>query len=204
MAQSDISLASQALLRLGAEAITAFDDGTAEADIAAALYPAIRDQMLCAYPWRFATYRRRLARLDADSPGDGAGESEYAAVFQLPAACLRALSLTPPWAPADDADVLAGGGLSYRIRGDRVHCNADAVVMTFIARVDAPAFPAYFAKALVDRLSAEFCLPVMENTARAELLHKLADTSFQIARTADAQSATPMSLNDYTLVRARF
>ncbi len=54
MALSSIALCSRALLKLGADTIISFDEGTAEAEIAANLYPTIRDSQLSACPWTFA------------------------------------------------------------------------------------------------------------------------------------------------------
>jgi len=43
MALSSIAICSRALLKLGADTIASFDESTAEAEVAANLYPSIRD-----------------------------------------------------------------------------------------------------------------------------------------------------------------
>ena len=63
MALSSIELCSSALVKLGANGISSFEDGTAESRVASSLYPLIRDALLCAHPWSFATAQARLARL---------------------------------------------------------------------------------------------------------------------------------------------
>ena len=63
MAYTDISICSNALLKIGAESITSFLDGTAEAEVAANLYPMIRDGLLASYPWSFAVGQKSLPRL---------------------------------------------------------------------------------------------------------------------------------------------
>lgn len=55
MALNDIGLCARALVRLGAVPITSFNDETAESEIANALYAPIRDALLSAYPWTFAS-----------------------------------------------------------------------------------------------------------------------------------------------------
>lgn len=55
MALSSIALCSRALLKLGASTIASFDEGTAEAEVSANLYPPVRDALLSAHPWNFAT-----------------------------------------------------------------------------------------------------------------------------------------------------
>ena len=54
MNYSSISLCSKALLKIGASSITSFEEGTAEGEVAANLYPYIRDGLLSSYPWSFA------------------------------------------------------------------------------------------------------------------------------------------------------
>lgn len=194
MAVSDIALCGNALIRLGAEPITGFEDGSAEADIANALFPAVRDGLLSAYPWSFATGQRALAQLS------GAPVADFAYAYQLPAGFLRALSLGHG---AAGQVVPAGRGAEYRIHERRIHTNAERPVLTYVFRPDESAFPPYFDKALIDKLSAEFCLPITENTARSELLHKLAERSFQQAKTADAQGQSPGRIEDFGLIDAR-
>ena len=65
MALSSIALCSRAFLKIGGETIASFDEGTAEAEIAANLYPTTRDALLSAHPWNFAVGQVYLARLTA-------------------------------------------------------------------------------------------------------------------------------------------
>ncbi|MBI4968514.1 MAG: hypothetical protein HZC25_10395 [Rhodospirillales bacterium] len=188
MALTSIALCSRALLKIGAGTIASFDEGTAEAEVAANLYPAIRDALLSSHPWNFASGQIALARLSADPVAD------YAYAFQLPSNFLRALS----------AGVTGRGrGLDYRIAENRLHSDADQVVLTYIFRPDERDFPPFFDQALIARLAAEFCIPLTESTSRAELLHKLAEEEFRRAKLIDGQQDTPMSLDSFPLVEVR-
>jgi hypothetical protein len=64
-------------------------------------------------------------------------------------------------------------------------------------------FPAFFVSALVARLAAEFCLPLTENSNRAERLARLADDELRLARLVDSQQSTPGKVEDFTLIEAR-
>ena len=64
-------------------------------------------------------------------------------------------------------------------------------------------FPPYFNAALVARLAAEFCLPLTENSSRAERLSRLADAELKVAKLVDSQQDTPPRVEDFTLIRAR-
>ncbi|MGZ9109343.1 MAG: hypothetical protein ACXW4B_11055 [Micavibrio sp.] len=188
MALSDVALCSRALIRLGAAPITSFDDGTAESEIAGALFGPVRDSLLSAYGWSFATGQVALNRLQ-DTP-----VADYQNVFQLPADFLRAMSAG------------AGGrgrGLNYRITRNVLHSNADDVTLTYIFRPQEEEFPPYFDAVLIAKLSAEFCIPVTENTSRAETLFRLADSEFQRARQIDAQQDSPAQIEDFSLIKAR-
>jgi hypothetical protein len=188
MALSQIALCSRALLKLGGTTITSFDEGTAEAEIAANLYPSARDALLSAHPWSFATAQQRLPVLAAEPIAD------FSKAFQLPANFLRALSA---------GGEVRGHGLEYRIAERRLHANTDGVVLTYIFRPAEIDFPPFFDQALIFRLAAEFCIPLTESTSRSETLYRLADQEFQRAKTIDAQQETPGRIEDFSLVEVR-
>jgi hypothetical protein len=188
MALTALILCSRALLKLGAQAIASFDEGTAEAEVAANLYPSVRDALLSSHPWSFATGQISLPRLAAVPAAD------FRHAFQLPPALLRVLSAGGPG---------RGEGLLYRIQENRLHTDAPQVTLTYIFRPEESAFPPYFAAALIARLAAEFCLPLTENAARADVLHRLAEAEIRHARSIDSQQSTPRGLREFPLLSAR-
>ncbi|WP_270938016.1 hypothetical protein [Falsiroseomonas oryzae] len=188
MSLTALALCSRALLRLGAQPIASLTEGTAEAEVAANLYPGVRDAILSAHPWTFATGQSDLARLVAVPHAD------FAHAFQLPPGFLRALS--------------AGGGgrgrgIAYRIHEGRLHADAEQVTLTYIFRPEESAFPPFFAQALVARLAAEFCLPLTESASRSEVLFRLAEQELRQARLIDSQQDTPRGIEDFPLVTVR-
>lgn len=188
MALNDIALCSRALIRIGAAPITTFSDGTAESEIAGALYDPARDALLSSYGWSFATAQSALARLETPPVAD------YDYAYQLPNDFLRSLS-----AGASKR----GRGLNYRIHKNQLHTNASTVILTYVYRPDETQFPPYFDQALIARLAAEFTIPVTENTSRADAMFRLADNEFERARQIDAQQDTPGKIEDFTLVDVR-
>lgn len=188
MALNDVALCSRALIRIGAAPITSFDDGTAESEIAGALFAPVRDALLSAYGWSFASGQIALVQLETPPIAD------YAHAFQLPNDFLRALS----------AGISGRGrGMNYRIARGALHTDSDSVILTYIFRPEEEEFPPYFDQALITRLAAEFCIPVTENTSRAEALYALADREFQRARQIDAQQDTPGRIESFSLIDAR-
>lgn len=188
MALSALALCSRALIKIGAATIASFDEGTAEAEVAANLYPSVRDALLSAYPWSFATAQASLPRLAA------APMADYAHAFQLPPDFLRALSAGRGG---------QGRGVPYRIAENRLHADPTEIVLTYIFRPPEQSFPPFFDGALIARLAAEFVIPLTENTARAELMFKLAEAEFRAARLTDSQQDTPLAVQDFSLIGAR-
>lgn len=188
MTYTDISICSNALLKIGAESITSYQDGTAEAEVAANLYPMIRDGLLSSYPWSFAVGQKKLPRL-AEPP-----LADFTYAYLLPNDFLRAIS--------------AGGGrfgrgVEYRLFENRLHTNASEINLTYIFRPHESMFPAFFCETLIAKLASEFCLPLTESTSRAELLRKVATDLESKAHLIDSQQATPQKFEDFTLVEAR-
>lgn len=188
MPLTDIALCSRALIRIGAAPISSFEEGSAESEVAGALYGPVRDGLLSAYPWSFATGQVALPRL-AESPA-----ADYAYGFTLPDDFLRAISA---------GNGGRGRGLRYRIARGVLQANAEDVMLTYIFRPNESGFPPFFDAALMARLAAELCIPVTENTSRAEALYRLADLEYQRARQIDAQQDSPGRLESFSLIDAR-
>ena len=188
MALSALVLCSRALLKIGAQPVASFEEGTAEAEVAANLYPSVRDAMLSSHPWSFALGQMDLPRLAA------APHADYAYAYQLPADFLRVLSAGSGG---------SGRGLLYRLHEQRLHANAPQVTLTYVFRPQESEFPPFFASALVTRLAVEFCIPLTESTSRAEMLHRLAEAEFRNARRTDSQQDTAKAVEDFPLIMAR-
>ncbi len=188
MSLTDVEICSVALVKIGANEITSFDDETFEADVARRLYEVTLRGLIASHPWYFSMAEAELAPM-AESPIAG-----FSMVFALPADVLRIVS--------------AGGssrarGLDYRLVGGRLHASSSRVVLRYQRRPDTAGFPPYFVQALIARLAAEFCLPITEGTSRADALYKLAAGEHKVARLIDSQQAVPRAVEDFTLIAAR-
>ncbi|HEY1097044.1 MAG TPA: hypothetical protein VGF14_07370 [Alphaproteobacteria bacterium] len=188
MALSDVAICSRALLKIGAHPIQSFYDDRIEAEIALALYQPTRDALLSAYPWRFATTQITLPRL-LDAP-----QADFSYAFQLPNDFLRILSA----GSNGQSD-----GLVYRIVRNTLQTDSEAVMLNYIFRPDEAEAPPFFEQVLIAQLAAEFCLPLTENSSRADTLYKIANQSFDRAKKIDAYQDTPKALIDFNLIDAR-
>lgn len=188
MALNDVGLCSRALIRLGAAPITSFADGTAESEIAGALFGPARDALLSSYPWTFASGQVALTPL-VDAP-----IADYQNAYQLPNDYLRTISAGTGG---------RGRGLNFRIARGALHTNSEDVILSYIFRPEEEEFPPYYDMALIARLAAEFCIPVTENTSRADALFRLADLEFARARQIDAQQDSPGKIENFSLIDVR-
>lgn len=188
MPLNNITLCSRALIRIGAVPITSLSDGTAESEVAATLYQSVRDALLSAYGWSFATAKTSLTQLTS------APSADFSHAFALPNDFLRALSA---------GQGRAARGATFRIIGPELHTNVSAVTLSYIAAVDEADFPPYFAQALTARLAAEFCIPITENTSRTEALYRLAEREYENARQIDAQQHSPSAIESFPLTDVR-
>lgn len=186
---SKIGLCSRALLKIGANTISSFDDGSAEAEVANNLYAGVCDNLLSSYPWSFATAQMRLPRL-ASSP-----VADFTYAYQLPSDFLRALSVGTGG---------SGRGVSYRIQEKRLHTDMEGIVLTYIFRPQPSEFPPYFSQALITHLAAEFCLPLTESATRSEAFLRIGEKEIQKARNIDAQQQTPQTISLDGLVGVRY
>ncbi len=185
---TDVSICSKALVKIGIPPITSFDEPRVEAEVAGELYPTVRDALLVAYPWSFTVAQAELVRDPAGDPVD------FAYAYFLPSDMLRSISAGSGG---------RGRGLLFRIRGSRLVTDAATVTLTYQRRVDESEFPSFFVSALIARLAAEFAIPLTEATARSETLQRLAAAELRLARLIDSQQATPLKVEDFTLIRAR-
>lgn len=189
MALSPIDLCSRALIKLGANSISTFEEGTAEAEVAASLYAPVRDAVLSMHPWNFAIEKESLVPLAVPPLAD------YDTAFALPSACLRVLSVGAEG---------KGSGLEYRIIGKEIHTNASKIVVTFVGRPNEIVFPPYFDMLLISWLAAEFCIPLTDSTSRWEGLRRIAEAELRRAKLIDAQEDTPSRLEDFSLIESRY
>jgi len=65
MATTEVTISNSALIKLGAETITTFEDDNKRARLCKNQYPLMRDKLLRSHPWNFNTKRVELGLLAA-------------------------------------------------------------------------------------------------------------------------------------------
>lgn len=190
MAASDLAIANQALIRLGERPIGSFTEGTMAAQVLNAIYWTVRDSMLASYYWNFARAEFRLAR-SAAAP---LRQFDYA--YALPADFLRAER-------ADTPDDKGGYRITYKITGQQLYTDAEAVILTYTRRTLPTEHAAYFDTALILTLATAAALPITEDEARRNSLAEEAEFARRQARLADSQQDTAEGFENFPILDAR-
>lgn len=180
---SDIDIASNALIRIGAAPISSFTEGGASGQAAANLYEPTVRALLTEHRWRFASGKRTLAQLVA------APLNEYQYAYQLPADLLLIYRVYP--------------STDYKIYEGKLYTNASRVEIDYLFQPVESQFPAYFQLAVEYKLASEFALIVTSNRSLAETYEFKAQEQMKKARFADSQGQPQNSVEsiDYLSVR---
>jgi hypothetical protein len=196
-----ITICSDALIMLGAKAITSFNDGTDESSVCDRLYPDIRDSTLVMYPWTFNTKKIQLAQL-LTPPG-----SVWKYAYQLPGD-----KLANPRAVYDTAAVGASPNKDWEIQGDQLLTNLPAVFINYQYSAGEFAWPQYFVQLMKYMMSWHLALPITEQSDRAQYWQGVAVGApaengrggyMRQAMNIDGQHNPVRVIEDYSLVAVR-
>ena len=180
VANSDIDIASRALILIGAEPITSFTASSTEATVANAVYEDVVRTTLCSSRWRFATNQAQLNLLTNTPSG------RYDRAHQLPADMLMLHAVT-----VSDAII------EYNVYGDKVFSNSstnDILIADYTFRALEADFPSYFTTALQFSLASSFALAIARDEQLANILETKGGQLLQQAKTLDSQQQTTRKL----------
>lgn len=188
-ANSAIDICARALILIGADPITSFDDGNNEALVASNVYEDIARASLTSSRWRFSTDQAILNRL-SDAP-----TGRYDAAYQLPDGWLMTHAVTVNDTP-----------IEYQTYGNKIFANEDAnsvVVLDYTYRAEEVDFPSYFTIALELELARVFAFSLARDAQLANLMAQQAQTAMMKARTIDSQQQTTRKLNTSRFIAQR-
>ena len=192
MADTKVDICARALIMIGAQPISSFDDGSTEALVASNIYENITQSILCRHRWRFATEQQQLSLL-ASAP---TGRYEYA--YQLP---------TSPDLLQLNTITVADVPIEYSRYGDKVFVNGydsqSALIADYIFRQDESEFPAYFKDALELKLASRFAGSVARDAAMIKQFSDEAERQMLIAKNTDSQEVTNKKLSTKRFITNR-
>lgn len=187
---SSLQICQQALVLIGAQPLTSFDDGTTESIACSNLYENTARDELGQYRWRFASNQVQLSRL-VDVPS-----AKWEAAYQLPPECLSISTVYVNDIPID-----------FDRYEDNVFCNAeveDVVILEGTFRVDEQFWPPYFVQMMVYRIASQLAHSIAAQVDTSDLLDQRAMRHARMARNRDAQGRTAPKIDTSRLINTRF
>ena len=154
---SALSICSDALLMLGANAISSFNEGTDAANISDRLYPDLKNQALLVYPWSFSFKKVKLSRLITTPT------TEYKYEYQLPGD-----RLGPPRAIFTSASPGQRPSKEYRIFQDKLLTDYEEVWIDYQYAVQEFEMPVYFVQLLKYMMAWHLSYPVTDQDSKAQ------------------------------------
>jgi hypothetical protein len=191
MAIDKVSLANQALLEVGAGAITSLSEDSEQAFIVSMLFDQLLDEELQRDDWAFATTRAELPAL-TEEPAFG-----WLYQHQMPANpyCLRLLSI--------DSDLYEDEP-DHVVEGRKILCDSTPLRIRYIYRVeDMNELSAGFRRAFVFRLAAALAIPIRGSGDLRDRMQAQYERYVAVAASKDAQQSTPPDIDDGSWIDAR-
>jgi hypothetical protein len=190
-----VSISSNAMLRLGADPISSFDEADLEgsnierARLAANLWPTVRKEVLRAHPWNCAIARVLL------SPDEVAPAFGYTNRFLLPSDWLRTLQV------GETPESL----LEFQPEGRYLLANESALPLVYVFDNDNPGtYDALLVGVMEAAMAASLAYPVTKSAAAVERFAAEYEAKAKKARATDGQDAPPETLGDSRLYAGRF
>lgn len=183
-----VSICSNALLMLGDAPINSLEEGTVRANMAANLWPDLRDFVLRSHPWNCAT-RRVILSPETTAPAFG-----FLYSFLLPSDWLRVLELGEE-----------GERPRYRIEGRKLLADDSVCKLRYVWRNDNPAtWDALLVHAMTLVMKAAFAYPITQAGSIEQLAQQVLDPILRRARAVDGQEDDVEYLDDSPLYAAGF
>ena len=179
-ANSPIDICAKALILIGAEPITSFDDGTTEALVSVNMYEDVARASLVNARWRFATNQAVINRL-ADSP-----TGRYTNAYQQAVDTLMVHAVTVNDLP-----------IEYQIYGDKIYADTsvnDILIADYTYRANEQTWPSYFTIAVEYALATLFATSIARDSGLASLMRQSSAEAMAKARSLDAQQQTTRKL----------
>tara|TARA_R100001443_G_scaffold94881_1_gene101402 strand:+ start:58 stop:672 length:615 start_codon:yes stop_codon:yes gene_type:complete len=139
---TDVSICSIALLKLGATSITSFTDGTAPASVCQVIYPKVKASSLSMYPWSFTLTKVQLSRLTSTP------NSTWQYEYTLPTSMITGV----PRKVMASSSVGSPMIKDYEIQGAKLLTDQTTIFIDYQADVAEGSLPTYFVDFLVHQL----------------------------------------------------
>lgn len=155
---TDAGICNMALGFIGAETISALDEGSQVANQCTVYYEQSRDELLRLVAWNFAIERQDLTALSEDTTEYD--EWSYAFVLPTDPKCLRVLGLVT----YDSLVGLTVPNPTWAVEGSSVLCNDDNLTLLYIKQITDPnKFDPLFVRTFSYHLASTLAMAVKQS-----------------------------------------
>lgn len=185
---SKIDICSNALLLVGAQTISALDEGNDRARLVANLYDGVKNSIIRSHPWNCCIKRVAL------SPLTEAPAFDYTYKFLLPPDCAKILQVGEYRQEID-----------YRIEAGCILADETAVFLKYVSKdIDESQFDDLLSDAVMYAMAARVAYPLTQSATLQQTMEQKLAMVMREARSVDGQDDPPETLGDNALVNSRF
>lgn len=189
LSETRFDICNKALVLVGANIITSFEEATTESTVAGQLYESTLEAMLTRIRWRFASKQIQLSKMAIDPL------ARWSSAHQLPADALLIHTVT-----------VGGAVIKYDRYGDKIYSDTgtnDAVFCDYTYQASEAEFPPYFKQAIVFELASLFAGAIARNDTLSELYRNRGLGQIALAKSADSQAQTTRRMDVNRIARTR-
>ena len=189
VASSGIDICSRALILIGANPITSFQDATTEANVAVNVYEDVARAALVNSRFRFATNQEKLPLVS------GVPTGRFDVAHQLPTDLLMLHAVTVNDNP-----------IEYSVYGEKVFSDSattDELIADYTFRANEKTWPSYFTLAVEYSLAIIFATSIARDSSLATLMQTQAERMMAKARNLDSQQQTTRKLTSSRFITSR-
>lgn len=183
---SKIEITNIALIHLGANLISSFEEDSVEATLANAVWNTTRTSLLRDHPWNFAIKDIEVPQL-TEKP-----LANFNYKYQLPSDCLRLLEVYET--------------NSYKLMGREIHSNNSSCKVKYVRDVtDTTIWDAAFVDLMAAKLAFELAYPLTKSNSLMQQMGEIYGLKVQKARFIDSTEDIPSPFGSTSsLITVRF
>jgi hypothetical protein len=178
---TDISMASNALVLIGDDPISALSESVAASNLYANTY----EYVLSLSPWTFALKEVKFSRL-SQTPDI---ETGFIYAFQKPTDLIRLWAVLPT--------------TNYRMVGEFIYSNNTEMFGRYVYKSDETGLPAHIVKCIQYKLASEFSVSVAEDEKKMEMFERMFQDALGQAMSIDSMQQPYAQIRGNPIRRGR-
>lgn len=180
MATSSVAICNSALIKCGADRISALSDTTLGAELCNEEYAKCRDDLLISHPWNFAIEDYELSADATYTPGEsGDADAGYLYRYAITSSVLRVLLVNNSQDPI------------WKVQGGYLYTDETEVTIKAIKQAtDTTLFSKSFEEVLALKIAANIAFRLSQSIPLTESLTGRYEKAFRQARSFDGQEGS--------------